>query len=103
MPNVGAENKCKEVDRGTRDNRIFSHGIEELTLPLIHVGALTKSIAPLQVTKTEVLTKSTRSPSPKRWVSNRLHQDFLEAPTISKSSPRTSKHQDRLGVINLQK
>ena len=29
----------------TRDNRIFSRGIEELTLPLIHVGAPTKGIA----------------------------------------------------------
>jgi hypothetical protein len=36
-----------------------------------------------------VLTKSTSSPSPKRWVSNRIHQACLEAPTISKSSPRT--------------
>jgi hypothetical protein len=31
--------------------------------PIIHVGALTKSIAPAQVTKTQVLTKSTHSTS----------------------------------------
>jgi hypothetical protein len=89
MRNASAENKCKEVERGTRDNQIFSRGIEELTLLLIQVGALTKGITPPQVTKTQVLTKSTRSPSPEQWVSNRLHQEFLEAPTISKSSPRT--------------
>jgi hypothetical protein len=47
--------ECREKD--TRDDRIFSRGIEKLTLPLIHVGALTKSISPPQVTKTQVLTK----------------------------------------------
>ena len=31
----------------TRDNRIFYRGVEELTLPLIHVGAPIKGIAPL--------------------------------------------------------
>jgi hypothetical protein len=68
--------------------RFFPCGIEELMLPLIHIGALTKS-APPQVTKTQVLTKSTRSPSSKWWISNCLHQYFLKAPTISQSSPRT--------------
>jgi hypothetical protein len=76
--------------RGTRGDRI-SRGIEKLTLPLVHVGALTKSIAPPWVTKTQVLPKSTRSPFPERWVSNRVDQDCIEAPTISKSSSRTFK------------
>jgi hypothetical protein len=89
MWNINAENKCKEVERGTRDNQIFPVVSRSWRSPLIHVGALTKSIAPPQVMKTQVLTKSTRSPSPERWVSDRVHQDFLEAPTTSKSSLRT--------------
>jgi hypothetical protein len=34
MRNVNNENKCKGVEGGTRDNRVFSRGIEEFT-PLI--------------------------------------------------------------------
>jgi hypothetical protein len=33
MRNVNVEIKCKEVERDTRDNQIFSRGIEELTFP----------------------------------------------------------------------
>jgi hypothetical protein len=38
---LGTEIKCKKVESGTRDDQIFSRGIEKLTLPLINVGALT--------------------------------------------------------------
>jgi hypothetical protein len=75
---------------GVNNNQIFSRGIKELTLPLIHVGALTKSISPPQVTKTQVLTKSTRSPSPKRWVKP-CTQRLSWGSYNLKSSPRTLK------------
>jgi hypothetical protein len=101
MRNVSAESKCKEVERDTRDNRIFSRGIKELTLTLIHVGALTKSIAPPQVTKTQVPTKTIHSPSPEQWVSNHT-KIFLRLPQSPRAHQEPSKHQDHLGVVNLQ-
>jgi hypothetical protein len=90
---LGVENKCKNVERGTRDDRIFPCGIEKLTPPLVHVGALTKSIAPPQVTKTQLLTKSTRSPSLERWVSNRVHKAFLRLPQSQEltKNPQSTK------------
>jgi hypothetical protein len=93
---INVEIKYKEVERGHTRQPDFFPWYRGVDAPLIHVGALAKSIAPPQVTKTEVLTKSTHSPSPERWVSNRLHQEFIEAPTISKSSQQPSKHQDHL-------
>jgi hypothetical protein len=77
--------------RGTRGDRIFSRGIEKLMLPPGPCWSTHIEYCSPWVTKTEVLTKSTHSPSPERWVSNRVHQACLEAPTISKSSPRTPK------------
>jgi hypothetical protein len=101
MQKLGAEIKCEKVDRETQEtSELFPVVSRSWRFPLIHIGALTKSIAPRWVTKTQVLTKSTRSPSPELWFSNRVHQAFLEAPTISKSSPRTPKHWDRLGAVN---
>jgi hypothetical protein len=72
-----------------------------LTLPLIHVGSLTKSIAPPQVTKTQVLTKTIHSPSPERCVSNHT-KIFLRLPQSPRAHQEPSKHQDHLGVVNHQ-
>ena len=79
----------------------FFHGIEELTLPLVHVGAPTKGIAPLHHEE-QVSTKNTPFPSPEWRASNRVQLLLLGAPTTSMSSPRASDHQDRLGVVKHQ-
>jgi len=90
----------KVNENGQETTGFFSRGIEELKLPLVHVGAPTKGIAPLHH-EDQVSTKNTLSPSPERLASNRV-QLLLGAPTNSKSSPRASDHQDRLGVIKHQ-
>jgi hypothetical protein len=89
---IGAEFKCEKVDRETQETtKFFFCGIEKLTLPPNPRWSTHLEYCSPWVTKTQVLKKSTRSPSPERWVSNCVHQACIEAPTISKSSPRTPK------------
>ena len=62
----------------TRDSQIFPRGIEELTRPLIHVGAPTKGCAPLHHEE-QVITKN--APSSPEWrASHRVQVSFLGLP-----------------------
>jgi hypothetical protein len=89
-------------EKGTRDDRIFSRGIEKLTLPPYPCWSTHLEYCSPQVTKTQVLTKSTRSPSPEWWVSNRVHQAFLRLPQSPRAHQEPPKHQDHLGAVKLQ-
>ena len=63
----------------TRGNRIFSCGVEELTLPLVHVRAPTKGWAPLHHEE-QVITKNAPTPSLERRASHRVQVFFLWLP-----------------------
>ena len=86
----------------TRDNRIFSRGVEELTLPLIHVGAPTQGYCSLA---------SLRSKWSLRMLllhlqNGELHTVykllFLGLPQTPRAHQEPSDHQDHLGAVKHQ-
>ena len=64
--------------------------------------AIAKSVVKSAHHQERVIPKNTSSLSPKWWASDYVQFFFLGAPTNSKSSPRASDHQDRLGVVKHQ-
>ena len=73
----------------TRDNQIFSRGIEELTLPPNPRWSTHTRVSLSCFIKEQVITKNAHSPSPERRASHRVQTSLLGAPTNSKRSPRT--------------
>jgi hypothetical protein len=87
--------------RGTRELLIFSHGVEELTLPQVHVGAPTKDFAPLH--------HKDSSASPRMLLlhlRNGEHQTMYNFILGLPQSPRDLQgppdHQDHLGAVKHQ-
>jgi hypothetical protein len=101
MRNVNVEIKCKEVERDTRDNQIFSRGIEKLTFPLIHIGALTNSIAPLKSPRLKcslrILVLHLRNGGSRTVYT----KNFMRLPQSPRAHQEPTKHQDRLEAVNL--
>ena len=78
--------------QGTRDNRIFSCGIEELTLPLNPRWSTHTRVLLSCFTKEQVITKNALSPSPEHasytpctsflsWGSHKLQKLTKNLPT----------------------
>jgi len=94
-----------KVERGTRDNRIFSVVSVVWHPPLVHVVTLTKSYVTSQITKKWALSSESPSPSPVWWSSNHVHRhkDVLRATTTPWLAPEGNPdHQDRLGAAKHQ-
>ena len=86
----------------TRDNRIFSCGIEELTLPPNpRWSTHTRVLLPCP-TKKQVITKNAPSPSPERRASHRVQYSFLGLPQTPRAHQEPPDHQDRLGAVKHQ-
>ena len=88
--------------RKTRDNRIFSRGIEELTLPSNpRWSTHTRVLLPC-FTKEQVIIKTAPSPSPERRASHRVQSSCLGLPQTPRAHQEPPDHQDYLGVVKHQ-
>src|SRR4029078_4476526 len=94
--------KCLNKESGQETTGFFPVVSMCWHTPLIHVVTLTKSLVTSQVTETRALTKSLRSPSPRRG-DEATDNLLLRAPTIlGKPREKHLDHQDRLGDANHQ-
>jgi len=86
----------------TRDNRIFSCGIEELTLPLIHVGAPTQGYCSLAPRRSKWSLKMLLLYLRNGELHNVYKLLFLGLPQTPRAHQEPPDHQDRLGAVKHQ-
>ena len=88
--------------QGTRDNQIFSRGIEKLTLPPNPRWSTHTRVLLPYFTKEQVISKNVPSPSPERRASNRVQFLFLGLPQSPRAHQEPPDHQDYLGAVKHQ-
>ena len=86
----------------TRDNRIFFRGIEELTLPLIHVEAPTQEYCFLASPKSKWSLKMLLLHLRNGELHTVYNPFFLGLPQTPRAHQVPPDHQDRLGAVKHQ-